>query len=359
MAEYSGLFNSLDQNAPDRVYGADEFARFFSIMAKNGLREFLANQGAYNFTAGTGLQFTIGQGMAVYDGYFHLNDSPKAFALTPTSGGNNRIDFLVLSVDKTTAQRKVELRLIQGTAAPSPREPSLRDTGSRVDYPLYRFYVPSGATVISSVTRTDLRSYSKDSQAYGFMNPNVPAPDINALYEQGTYYVENPALLPNFPSTQNCLLEVFRDQSGKTFQRVTEINTGSTARNTILQRASTTGGTWQGWTATYSDRQIIFPFAFTSGVSGSGTNNYAIIGDRVRIEAVATFPSGLASGATIATLTASARPSTLTYLPPILANNGQRVSIAIQPSGDIQCVTAITSNTLVSMFGDFLLKPIR
>lgn len=359
MAEYSGMFNSLDPNAPDRVYGADEFARFFSIMAKNGLREVLANQGAYNFTAGTGLQFTIGQGMAVYEGYFHLNDSPKAFSLTPTSGGNNRIDFLVLSVDKTTAQRKVELRLIQGTAAPSPREPSLSDTGSRVDYPLYRFYVPSGATVISSVTRTDLRSYSKDSQAYGFMSPYVPARDINALYEQGNYYLENPASLANFPSTQNSLLEVFRDQSGKTFQRVTEVNTGSTARNTIFQRASTNSGTWQSWTATYSDRKITFPLSFVGGVSGSGSNFYAIIGDRVRIEAVATFPTGLASGATIATLADSARPSSLTYLPPIIANNGQRVLIAIQPSGEVQCVTAITSNTLVSMFGDFLLKPIR
>ena len=357
MAEYSGMFNSLDPNAPDRVYGADEFARFFSIMAKNGLREVLANQGAYNFTAGTGLQFTIGQGMAVYEGYFHLNDSSKAFALTPTSGGNNRIDYLVLSVDKTTAQRKVELRLIQGTAAPSPSEPTLSDTGSRVDYPLYRFYVPSGATVISSVTRTDLRSYSKDSQAYGFMNPNLPTNNIDTLYEQGVYYIENPANVSNFPSTQNCMLEVFRDQSGKTFQRVTEVNTGSTARNTIFQRASTTDGTWKGWTATYSDRQIIYDFSFTAGASGTG--KYAIIGDRVRVEAIVVLPSGMAASTTIASITASARPSGLTYLPPILANNGQRVQLAIQPSGEVQCLTAITSNTSVSIFGDFLLKPIR
>lgn len=355
MAEYSGYFNSVGS---DRLYGADEMARFYSVIAKNGLYN-VGNGGAYPYTAATGLSFTVGVGYSVHDGYFHVNDSPLTFFLSQTSGGNNRIDLLVLRVDKTSAERRVRLMVLQGNAAVSPSEPPLSNTSTTKDYAIYRFYVPSGAANMASVTRTDRRSYSPNVQAQNFMNPIPNAASINTLYEQGTYYVETSATLTDLPTDQNAIVEVFRDQSGKTFQRVTEINTGSTARNTIFQRASTTSGTWQGWTATYSDRQIVFDFSFVGGATASGEAKYAIIGDRVRFETIVNLPSGMAAGTTIATLTASARPSKLTYLAPIFANNGQRITIAIQPTGQVQVGQSITSNTALTIYGDFLLIPLR
>lgn len=354
MPEYSGFFNSIGQ---DRLYGADELSRFYNAFATNGI--LTTGSSAYNYTAGSGLSFTIGSGKAMVDGYFHANEGNASFFLSPASGGNNRIDFLALRLEKSSGTRRVSLVIIQGTAQPSPNPPLLADTGLVVDIPLYRFYVPSGASSMGAVTVTDRRLYSLETQARNFLNPEIPFTNLNSVYDNGNYYISVPASYSNNPTDQQSLLEVFKAPDGKTFQRVTEINTGSTARNAIFQRASTTAGAWQSWTATYSDKQNTFSLAFTGGVSGSGSNFYAIIGDRVRIEAIAVFPTGLASGATIATITASARPSTLTYLPPIFGNNGQRISIAIQPSGEIQNLTAITSNTSVSIFADFLLRPIR
>ncbi|MBS1968663.1 MAG: hypothetical protein JSU04_00055 [Bdellovibrionales bacterium] len=353
MAQYSGFFNSV---AGDRLYGADELARFYNYAAPTGIMVLDAND--YDYGAASGLSFTIGTGAAMINGYFHNNVGAETFFLSPASGGQNRIDVIVLRLNKTAGERKVSLAIKQGTAAASPVAPTLSTSGDVFELALYQFYVPSGASSMAGVTVTDLRQYSMAAQSVGFANGNVPSSNLNNINMPGLHFLEVPGNFTNNPSAETAILEVFRTPNGRVLQRVTEIFAGSAARNAVFQRSSVSG-VWSEWVTTYSGKRLVYDFTFVGGATASGDARYAVQGDKVRIEAVIALPSGMSAGTTIATLATPARPSGLTYIAPIISNTNDRVQFAITSTGALQVLTSVSANMSVTVYDEFLLNPIR
>lgn len=353
MAEYSGFFNSV---AGDRLYGADELARFYSYTAPNGIM--ILDTADYDYGQGTGLSFTIGTGAAMIDGYFHNNVGSKLFYLSAASGGENRIDLLVLRLDKTAAERKVTLEMKQGVASSSPVAPALSTTGDIIEMALFQFYVPSGATNMSGVTVTDLRRYSVASQAMGFANGNVPEKNMNNLTIPGVHFIDNPSEYTNKPNTETGILEVFRTPNGRVLQRITEIFAGSAARHAVHQRAAVSG-LWSEWVTTYSGKNLVYDFTFVGGATASGDARYAVRGDKVRIETVVVLPSGMTAGTTIAQLATPAHPKRLTYIAPVISNTNARVQFAITSTGSFQVITDVNATMSVTVYDEYLLDPIR
>jgi len=353
VAQYSGFFNSV---AGDRLYGADELARFYKYAAPNGIMVLDSND--YDYGEGSGLSFAITTGAAMIDGYFHNNVGSETFFLSPASGGQNRIDVMVLRLDKTAGERKVSLAIKQGTAAASPVAPTLSTSGDVIELALYQFYVPSGASNMAGVTVTDLRQYSLASQAMGFVNGRVPSTNLNNITFPGVHFLDVPGNFTNNPSAETAILEVFRTPNGRVLQRLTEIFGGSAARLAIHQRAAVSG-VWSEWTTTYSGKRLIYDFTFVGGATASGDARYAVRGDKVRIETVVVLPAGMTAGTTIAQLATPAHPKRLTYIAPVISNTNARVQFAITSTGSFQVITDVTATMSVTVYDEYLLDPIR
>lgn len=143
MALTYGFFNSLDG---DRKYSAEEFASFLDGIIYDGVYEAVGNK--FDVKAYNGMQITIDSGRAWFDHTYTLNTTKYMIELPESDTVYDRIDAVVLEVNKE--DRRTYFKIVQGTPAASPVRPSLIKTTSVKQYALAYITVPRYATEVSN-----------------------------------------------------------------------------------------------------------------------------------------------------------------------------------------------------------------
>lgn len=140
-----GFYNSLNH---DRVYNATDFSKIFDGVINDGI--FMSVGDHLAVTPNGGMNVAVGTGRAWFNGTWTNNDSPIILTLDNSSPTLNRIDLIVLEINSGEEFRTNSFKIIKGTAASVPSEPSLGNTTERFSYVLASVYITKGTTVITT-----------------------------------------------------------------------------------------------------------------------------------------------------------------------------------------------------------------
>ena len=149
-----GQFNHVDN---DREYLDSDVAAMLSLLT--------GGPGVINHPAGgllvanvTGLQISVAAGSAwlgLPAGWYYYSDAEQLVSLDSETSGYNRIDRVVLRLDRNTEVRTVALDVVKGTASTStPSAPALTQDDTVYELPLARCSITGGST---SIVITDER----------------------------------------------------------------------------------------------------------------------------------------------------------------------------------------------------------
>ena len=156
MAEYSGLFNTSETN--QREYSDLDMAKIFGLFS--GSDGYVINYGdELEVTEGTGLQMLLAAGAAFlgyeFPGWWYINTSSKSMSIDSEVSGYDRIDRVILRVDRQPEVLEVSVEIKKGAAAVSdPAPPNLANDANIYEMSLAQVYVTGGST---DITITDER----------------------------------------------------------------------------------------------------------------------------------------------------------------------------------------------------------
>lgn len=128
--------------------GEFEWAVLHRIQQRGAWHEVVDTATDYTVTPVTGTRTVqVFSGDMAVNGVLVRNDAPANVSFAAQSGGNSRIDYVVLEVDWSgTVSTASTIKVIQGTAAASPVAPSLtRVAGTLWQVGLARVSIASGA----------------------------------------------------------------------------------------------------------------------------------------------------------------------------------------------------------------------
>lgn len=142
MALTYGFYNS---NNGDRKYSATDFSRLFEGVFTDGIFREVGN--AFNVSAnGTDMTVSIGTGRAWFKNTWTDNDSVIDISIDQSELSLNRIDVIVLIINKTNRVNSMEC--VRGTPASQPEVPIVISSGDVYRYPLAYVRVNAQVTKI-------------------------------------------------------------------------------------------------------------------------------------------------------------------------------------------------------------------
>lgn len=169
MAEISRFFNSVNG---DRRYLAEEFADFFAKFLSTGIYSGQEQLGELRVTKKDALSVSVEEGSALIRGYMYENTTPNTLAIEK-GGTFDRIDRIVIRLDRTMDSRNILAKVIKGVAETSPKPPELIRNNEIYDISLAQVYVRKNATSIDVGDITDERY---DEAVCGFVNSIITLP---------------------------------------------------------------------------------------------------------------------------------------------------------------------------------------
>ncbi|MFZ4452093.1 hypothetical protein [Salibacterium aidingense] len=161
------FFNSEDG---DRVYSAEDWARIFSRIAKDGYVDGEEEELEVSATDPETLGVRVGLGAAWVQGrIYQIYDSAETLSLSDADLDNYRIDRIVVRLNYS--ERLIEVAVNEGTAAENPESPELTRNSSIYELSLARIIIPPGVTSISDGYITDERKDEKlCGESYSLVN---------------------------------------------------------------------------------------------------------------------------------------------------------------------------------------------
>lgn len=144
MALTYGFFDSINH---DRTYNAEEFSSFLDGIVYDGVYESVGNK--FYVSEYEGMMVTVDTGRAWFDHTFTLNTSKIALTVPDADTVYNRIDAVVLEVNKE--DRRNYIKIVEGTPSESPQKPSLKKTVRIKQYALAYITVTKDTTEIEQV----------------------------------------------------------------------------------------------------------------------------------------------------------------------------------------------------------------
>ena len=178
MAELAYFFDSTIKNGqPDRPYTSADFAQLFQAAFSNGVVP--AYGETLKVTAGTKggtlPEISVAPGAALINGYMYVNTTTwkKTLAAQNDSQQRNRIDRVILKLD--VANRKLQLDVLTGTPATSPKPPALPTGSGVLCLVLAEALVEPGKNTVT--TLTDKRS----SNLCGWSGVRLKDADLSGL----------------------------------------------------------------------------------------------------------------------------------------------------------------------------------
>lgn len=145
-----GFYNS--ENG-DRRYNASQISSMFDGVIKDGIFEAIGDK--LMVSEGSGMTVNVGTGRAWFNQTWLYNDSILPIEVAESELVLNRIDTIVVDIDKPSRMNKISI--IKGTPASNPVSPTLindLDYG-HYQYPLCDIYVGEGVTEITQENITN------------------------------------------------------------------------------------------------------------------------------------------------------------------------------------------------------------
>ena len=127
-----------------------------------------------------GMMVNVGIGRAWFNHTWTLNDALLPLTLPLSEVILNRIDAIVLEVDARESVRANSIKIIKGTPASNPKNPTLIKTNDRWQYPLAYIRVNAGVTAIRQANITNCVGTS----ACPFVTAPLEKMSIDALVAQ-------------------------------------------------------------------------------------------------------------------------------------------------------------------------------
>ena len=217
MSVTSGFFNSVKG---DRKYNAEQMSAIFDGVINDGI---FANIGtAFTVSAATGFDITVGIGRAWFNSTWIYNDAILPMTLEQPEVVLDRIDAVVIEVDHTTAVRAASIKIVKGSPASTPQNPTMTHTNYVNQYPLAYIYRAAGST---SITQSQITSRIGTSDA-PYVTGILQVQNIDNIVAQwGAQWVEWYAATTDLGETemQQMLTEWNQWYSSTTSQKETEI----------------------------------------------------------------------------------------------------------------------------------------
>lgn len=111
------LNSETEQMEPDRLYEAEIFRNYFAKFLSNGVyfgKYKNYGDNSMKVTSDGGLNIKVAKGAGIIEGADYENESERIFTLERPSTGN-RVDRVVVKLDKTLAVRETQLYIKKGT----------------------------------------------------------------------------------------------------------------------------------------------------------------------------------------------------------------------------------------------------
>jgi hypothetical protein len=174
MALKYGFFNSKNG---DRKYNADDISNFFYKLISDGV---LATPSTnLQVQAGTGLQVSVSPGYGMINAKYINLTASQAVQLTAADIALDRIDRIVMKLDRTS--RQITIYAKTGTPGATPAVPSVTRTDDVWELSLARIAVAHGATSITQANITDERS---NTSVCGYITGMIDQIDTTTLFAQ-------------------------------------------------------------------------------------------------------------------------------------------------------------------------------
>jgi len=214
-------FNSVNK---DRVYEADDVARYISKYFTNGI----FNNGL-KVNSNNNMTVNVSLGSANINGYeYSLLDEEKTLDISDADSTLSRIDSVIVRWDKSN--RQITVQILEGNYATEPSQPTLVRNNNIYDLRLANILVSTGTTRITEDLITDTR-FTSDC---GNVVQAVQSLDTNDIFKQYQTAWDN-----WFKTVQDSLDE---NVAGNLQNQINAINTNIDNINSIFYQEE---GEWE------------------------------------------------------------------------------------------------------------------
>lgn len=180
MAEWSGFFDAHKLgDSWDRVYLAEDFAKFFAPLIGNGVFAGKSNELQVFQNVPASMSVVLSSGQSWIDGYGYANDSDLEIRVDPADGALGRIDRIVNQWSAT--DRQIRTIWKKGTPAVNPVPPLLLWNADYKELSLCTLDISAGLSAISQDKIRDTRS---DSTVCGWVTGLIDQVDTSTLFAQ-------------------------------------------------------------------------------------------------------------------------------------------------------------------------------
>ncbi|WP_049753993.1 hypothetical protein [Anoxybacillus flavithermus] len=176
MPEKSGFFDSTVEDP--REYTADEFAEYFRRVLTDGI--FNGGTNLQVTADGTNMNVNIADGYAWIQGYMYKVYDGHTLTIDTADPTLNRIDRIVLRLDKSLEKRSIEAIVLKGTPSATPTPPVLTRNDNVYEISLAQVEVIAGKSFIEGFQVTDERL---DTNVCGLVNSLIQA-DTTEIFNQ-------------------------------------------------------------------------------------------------------------------------------------------------------------------------------
>lgn len=134
-----GFYNSLNG---DRKYNAEQMSSIFNGIINDGV--FMSIGDHFSVTASEGMTVVVGSGRAWFDSTWTYNDAPLPIEIDASDPVMDRIDLIVLEVNKEEAVRSNSIKVVKGIPSTSPAPKDLLKTEFVTQYALAQINILNG-----------------------------------------------------------------------------------------------------------------------------------------------------------------------------------------------------------------------
>ena len=182
--EKSSFFNAeLVDGEYDRVYLAEDYARYFSSFIGNGVFP-NPSTNLKVVASGENMKITVKEGKAWINGYYYENDSDLTLVIDNADGVLNRIDRVVVCLDHLKREISVKIKKGDYSSNPIPKEITRNDD----IYELALADVSVGNGIIS-IQNSNINDLRLSKELCGIVSGTVKEVDTTDVFNTYQHYL--------------------------------------------------------------------------------------------------------------------------------------------------------------------------
>lgn len=185
MSYTSGFFDAIDQGGGDydRVYSAETFAHYFSLLVKNGVFPDPSTGLQVRASSSPDMKVSVSPGSGWINGYYITvpDNSPEVLTVPTANPSLSRYDSVIMGLN--FVDRKIELYIKSGAVSASPSPVTLQRDNDLYELELARISVGAGTASITQSLIIDTRSDSTRCGIVAGMIDQIDTTDLFAQYD--------------------------------------------------------------------------------------------------------------------------------------------------------------------------------